>query len=213
MFEPIVFSVEGKPVTQGSKQPFVPTYKSGNVVRRHISSCPGRTTHGPYMDAHGADLCRCPVMSNVVEDNDAHLKVWREAVGWAARQVYKGPLIDCLLVVQFEFVKPRPKNHYGTGRNAVLLKDSAPAAPGVKPDALKLARAIEDALTNVVYTDDSLIVTELIAKRYCDRLEPERVNIVIRPAECQTVGDLVAAGLLDLPRPETEFEQLDLLSA
>lgn len=210
MFEPICFSVEGRAVPQGSKQGFVPSYKEGNVVRRHKGTCPGRTTHGPYVDANGRDLCRCPIMVNTIDDNDKTLGPWREAIGWSARMAYKGEVIEELIVASFEFVKPRPKSHYGTGRNADTLKDSAPAAPGNRPDVLKLARAAEDALTGVLYHDDSLIVTELISKRYCPRTEPERVNITIRAAEAQTVGDLVAAGRIELPEAAEQFEQIAL---
>jgi Holliday junction resolvase RusA-like endonuclease len=206
----ISFTVSGTPVSQGSKNPRVPHYKDGRPVRRHHPGCPA------YRDRELARKagfnCRCPVMVNTVED-DAKLDTWREAVGYAARMAYQGPLLDGLVAASFEFVKPRPKAHYGTGRNADVLKDSAPAAPGKKPDGLKLARAIEDALNRVLYTDDSLIVTHAISKRYCARWEPEHVNITIRLLDMQTVGDLVAAGHLDLPKPDEEFEQLALLSA
>lgn len=205
MIEPITFTVEGHASTEGSKQAFVPTYKSGAPVRRHKSGCPGSFTKGEYLDQFG-NPCRCPIMTNVRDDAEPHLTAWREAVGWAARQAYKGPVLDCLLVAQFVFYRQRPKAHYGTGANAELLKNSAPAAPGSKPDLAKLARAAEDAMSKVIYTDDSKIVTELLAKRYCDRWEPERVMIVLRPAEAQTVGDLLAADQMELPLPE--YEQL-----
>jgi Holliday junction resolvase RusA-like endonuclease len=161
-----------------------------------------------------AQNCGCPPMVNMIEDNDKTLGPWREAVGWAARMAYKGDLItDTPLVVLMEFVKPRPKSHYGTGRNAEVLKDSAPVAPIVKPDVLKLARAVEDALTGPIWKDDCYIVTELIAKRYCPRWEPERVNITIRHAGAVTVGDLVAAGQTGLPEADEEFEQLAIALA
>jgi Holliday junction resolvase RusA-like endonuclease len=207
----ISFVVSGTPVTQGSKEPFVPRYGNGKIVRRHRPSCPASTDRD--LPKRTEFDCQCPPMVNTVDDNDGKLGAWRDAVGWAARQAHKGDVLDCLLAVSFEFVKPRPKSHYGSGKNAEVLKDSAPAAPGVRPDALKLARAIEDALTKVVYTDDSLIVSEAISKRYCNRWEPEHVKITIRPLAQQTVGDLVAAGVLELPSPDEEFEQLALLTA
>jgi len=111
-----------------------------------------------------------------------------------ARQQYKGDVLTGPLSVEMIFYKPRAKAHYGTGRNAALLKDSAPAYPAVKPDVLKLARAIEDGLTGVVYADDALIVSEGIAKRYCARGEEERTEVTIRPISVVTVQDLVASG-------------------
>lgn len=210
MFEPITFSVEGRAVTQGSKNPNVPRYKDGTFVLRHTSACPG-SIDKEQARKMAMEGCGCPPMVNVIDDNETKLKPWREAVAWAAGQAYTGEPIDGVpLVVAFEFIKPRPKSHYGTGRNAEVLKDSAPSAPIVKPDALKLARAIEDALIGKVWLDDSLIVTEVIAKRYCHRWEPERVNISIRAAEAATVGDLVAAGMLELPHAKEAFEQFAL---
>lgn len=222
MFEPITFAVEGRAITQGSKNPVVPKYKDGTLVLRHRDSCQGSlskelarqfATPKPVTGEDGEIAwvtCGCPPMVNMVEDNDKNLRPWRDAIAWAARHAYQGEKLDCLMVMSLVFIKPRPKAHYGTGRNAEVLKDSAPAAPGVKPDTGKLARAVEDALTGTLYTDDSLLVDTFHSKRYCHRWEPERVLVTLRPAEFQTVGDLVAAGQLDLPRAEEQFEQLSL---
>ncbi|MGW1352993.1 RusA family crossover junction endodeoxyribonuclease [Streptomyces sp. NPDC002409] len=88
---------------------------------------------------------------------------WREAVSWAAvaaRQRTRGfvPLTGPVRAdMIFSFA--RPKGHFGTGRNAGLLRPSAPPRPHVIPDLSKLARSTEDALTTVgVYRDDALIV-------------------------------------------------------
>lgn len=223
MFEPIIFTVHGTPVPQGSKNPVPVTYKDKSPVRRHKKGCPAK--RNPDLANPGKGMpdpsdpskpwrplsCDCPIMVNTVEDNAARLKPWREAIGYSARAAYKGDLIDGLLDVRCVFYKPRPKGHYGTGRNADLLKDSAPAAPPTTPDSGKLARAVHDALTGVLWTDDSRIVDEVNAKRYCAKGEPERVEIEVRLAQAQTVGDLVAMGALDLPRPEpVGFEQLEM---
>lgn len=48
--------------------------------------------------------------------------------------------------------------------------------PTVKPDVLKLARAIEDALTGLAWQDDAQIVAELVCKAYGG---PERVEVSI----------------------------------
>ncbi|MBA2631057.1 MAG: RusA family crossover junction endodeoxyribonuclease [Thermoleophilaceae bacterium] len=199
----IAFTVEGRPVPQGSKQPFVPTYGNGEPVRRHKAGCPlggGRATG-----------CGCPIMVNQVDDQADRLHTWRETVGWYARMAYKGPLIDELLTASFVFFEPRPKAHYGTGRNERLLKDSAPACPRGAPDLHKLTRAVEDALTKVVYTDDSLIVSAFAAKRYCPRWDSQRVDITIRVMDTQTVAGLVSVGEVDVPSAEVEFRQLSLV--
>jgi len=82
-------------------------------------------------------------------------KTWRNTVAWTASQAYPyGDLLAESLKVHFEFRMPRPKRHYGTKG----LKSSAPKWPNTKPDALKLARSTEDALTGVVWKDDSYVV-------------------------------------------------------
>jgi Holliday junction resolvase RusA-like endonuclease len=201
----IEFEIAGHPTTQGSKRSHTPTYANGEPVRRHRAGCPDRY-------ARERATCACPILTTVREQMGEALTNWRHVIATRAREAMAGrPLLDGLIEATFVFEKPRPKSHYGTGRNAGILKDSAPAAPGKRPDGLKLARAVEDALTGVVYTDDSLIVTHLLGKRYCDRLAGERVLVRFRLLDTQTVGDLVTLGILELPRPGDE-EQLDLLA-
>lgn len=93
---------------------------------------------------------------------------WRASVAQAgadiAKEVLTGPLR-----VRFDFVFPRPKSHYGSGKKASVLKANAPAFPAGKPDALKCARSSEDALTKIIWRDDSQIVTEVLTKRYGDK--------------------------------------------
>jgi hypothetical protein len=49
----------------------------------------------------------------------------------------------------------------------------------MRPDVLKLARAIEDAITGVIWVDDSQIIDEHLYKRWGD---PARVEVTIEPA-------------------------------
>lgn len=143
----------------------------------------------------------------VVDDNKKS-GPWKDQVAQEAGEQYHGPLLQGPLSVELVFFQVRPKGHYGTGRNAGMVKDGAPAYPCAKPDALKLARAVEDALTGIVWRDDSLIVDERIAKRYGDRA---RVEIRIWPVEQATVRDLVAAGKVEPDRPAQRWEQLSLI--
>lgn len=113
----------------------------------------------------------------VVSDANKKVKGWRSQVADAASGAYAGPLLDGPLEAEFTFFTPRPKSHYRSGKNAALLKDSAPEHPTTRPDALKLARAVEDALTGVLYRDDSQIVNEHLHKRYG---EPARCEAVVR---------------------------------
>jgi Holliday junction resolvase RusA-like endonuclease len=78
------------------------------------------------------------------------------------------------------FCLARPKGHFGSGRNADVVKPSAPRYPTVKPDATKLTRAVEDAMTGIVWRDDAQVVDQYVTKVYD---EPERVVVTVRPME------------------------------
>ncbi|MFD8774552.1 RusA family crossover junction endodeoxyribonuclease [Streptomyces sp. NPDC059916] len=105
-------------------------------------------------------------------ESSIHVAPWREAVVWAMRQQIirqRGwrPL-DGAVEASMVFSFVRPKGHYGTGRNARVLKPSAPARPAVMPDLSKLARSTEDAITTAGgYRDDALLVSyRRLEKRY-----------------------------------------------
>jgi Holliday junction resolvase RusA-like endonuclease len=51
--------------------------------------------------------------------------------------------------------------------------------PAKPPDVLKLARAVEDALTGALWTDDALVVSEYLLKRYAPPGGPERVTVTV----------------------------------
>ena len=105
----------------------------------------------------------------VVVDDAKNNASWRERVAAVASGHHRGPLLDAPLAVTFVFFTLRPRGHYGGGRNAARLKPSAPRYPTTKPDALKLARSTEDALSGVVWRDDSTTVDLVVRKRYGDR--------------------------------------------
>lgn len=90
----------------------------------------------------------------------------------AGLDAYKGQLLDGLIEVKMVFYLRRPKCHY---RSNGTLKPNAPEAPGTKPDVLKLARSTEDALTGVVWVDDSRTVHLDLHKAF-----GEKPGVVIR---------------------------------
>ena len=112
----------------------------------------------------------------IVTDANKKAKAWKGRVAQVAGENFNGELLTGPLDVCFTFYRPRLASHYGTGRNAGSLKESAPAYPITRPDALKLARGCEDALSGVVYRDDSQIVDEVLRKRWGS---PARVEIEI----------------------------------
>lgn len=82
--------------------------------------------------------------------------------------------------LELRFFSERPKNHYGTGRNTGRLKSSAPPYKITNPDLTKLTRAVEDALTGIIWKDDSQVVQQETMKRYCRGYEKHGVLIIIK---------------------------------
>jgi hypothetical protein len=70
------------------------------------------------------------------------------------------------------FYMQRPQGHYGSGKNAGKLKATAPMFPVTKPDATKLWRSTEDALTGIIWGDDAQITNQYIFKQYADNRPP-----------------------------------------
>ncbi len=105
---------------------------------------------------------------------------WRADVRRAAQEAIGDaegfPLDGVPLELSIAFFRPRPKGHWRTGRNAHLLRDDAPEFPLSRPDVLKLARAVEDALTGTVWTDDAAVVREVLSKEF-GRVPEARVEV------------------------------------
>lgn len=113
-----------------------------------------------------------------VRDANPSAAAWKAEVKQAAgkamegRSLFGGPVQLCAT-----FFRARPRGHYGTGKNASKLRPSAPQHPTTKPDATKLLRAVEDAMTGVVYCDDAQIVWQIVLKHYT--IEASKVVISV----------------------------------
>jgi crossover junction endodeoxyribonuclease RusA len=85
---------------------------------------------------------------------------WREAVRANAERTMNGTgPITGPVRVSITFELARPRGHYRTGRNAHLIRDTAPAFPATRPDLDKLVRATLDGLTmSGAWSDDSQVV-------------------------------------------------------
>lgn len=130
---PLRFIVHGAPVPQGSKR----------IVRgRLIDANKGLKPYRASVSAAAAEALGLPTEDpNALQRALEGLCVARGAVA-----------------VSLRFGLVRPRGHYGTGRNADVLKPSAPVWPATKPDVDKLERAVLDALTGIVWADDSQVV-------------------------------------------------------
>jgi crossover junction endodeoxyribonuclease RusA len=95
------------------------------------------------------------------------MKQWERCVRDAARETAPAsvPFRETAVAVAIVFRMPRPTGHWS--KNGTL-RSSAPARPRVKPDVDKLARATLDALTGVLFDDDSRIVELALHKTYAD---------------------------------------------
>jgi len=115
-----------------------------------------------------------------VSDDNPRSKDWKAAVAWSARQTVGSGFVPlrCALEVEFTFYRLRPKGHK-IGKAGPNKGWREHPYPNGRPDVLKLARACEDALTGVLWHDDSQIVTETLRKRWA---EAPRVEIRVREA-------------------------------
>jgi Holliday junction resolvase RusA-like endonuclease len=161
----LAFTVLGRAQPAGSKRAFA--IRKGGVPTGQIAVVDANKNAKPW---------QAEVRSAALE------AMWNPACGFG-HGILPGPLS-----VSMTFYSARPKSHYGTGRNASVLKPSAPPFPAGRPDALKLARGTEDALTGVVFKDDAQVVDLRVAKRYG---LPERCEIVVRYTPA--IGARVAA--------------------
>lgn len=111
---------------------------------------------------------------------DERADSWKQTVRQAARQA----LLDAGLLmplvplgvpvrVELEFRMPRPKAHFGTGRNAERLKSSAPSWHTATPDGDNLEKALIDACgpwprgsRAILWADDSVVAVVIRSKRY-----------------------------------------------
>ena len=143
-------TVPGIPQPRGSKKAFVRQGKNG---KPRVNMVDDNVKSGDWMD-----IVRFQVSQELPKD-------WRVMT----QQVF----------LRTMFIFPRPKGHFGKGKNANSVKRSAPIHHVQKPDLDKLDRAIGDALTGVVYRDDSQIVQRWSAKCWADEYLRPGVKIEV----------------------------------
>ena len=113
-----------------------------------------------------------------VTDDAKKSRPWKDSVSAAAHEYLDGrPPLTGPLLLEVDFYVARPAGHFGTGRNAGVVRPAAPRFPAVRPDVTKLVRAVEDALTGLVWRDDAQVVIQTVHKRYG---HPERAEVLVQ---------------------------------
>lgn len=136
----------------------VPSQGSGRAI---VSKATGRAVYRPS----NAD-----VLARFRADLRATLAAHPDSAQWA--------LVGGPVRVEILAVLPRPKGHYGTGRNAGTLKPSAPRSPIRPPDADKVARAVLDALVAAdMMLDDAQVIALTVGKVYAYGTQPTGTQI------------------------------------
>lgn len=113
--------------------------------------------------------------------NGSKERPWAALVQDAAIQAGITP-VDGPCRIAIVIYQARASNHFGTGRNADIIKPTAPIYPIGRNcgDKDKLERSILDALTGVAYLDDCQAYSGPTDRLYVTgRLEPPRAVIVI----------------------------------
>jgi Holliday junction resolvase RusA-like endonuclease len=117
-----------------------------------------------------------------VLDANANADPWKRVVANTAKGAMlkeRAELIDGPVFVSMVFRLNRPQSHFRSDGMTLSAEGNRHTAPAKKPDALKLARAVEDALTGIVYKDDASIVSEQIRKEFT--VGPEGVLVTVMP--------------------------------
>lgn len=124
-------------------------------------------------------------------ESSPDVKPWRDKIRAEAQHAHDGPAIAGAVDVKIRFWMPRPKSHYGTGRNADRIKPQYVDAEHIsKPDGDKLARAVLDAITEErraghitrrgVIRDDSQVVRLEAVKTYGAEFTGAEITITER---------------------------------
>lgn len=155
---PIAFDVLGLPAPKGSSQAFAFKRGDGSVGARVVPGGDKKTRE------------RIIGWDGAVRD---------AAAGAIGSGRVTPPFVAVPLVVSIVFRLARPGGHYGKGKNAGKLTPKAPEFPSGKPDIDKLARTTLDAMTGIIFDDDSRIARLELDKIYAT---PGREGASIRVA-------------------------------
>lgn len=133
------------------------------------------------------------------DSNGKKLKPWRGEVAGSIAEAMSATgwtTLDGPAEVSIVFYIERTANHYGTGRNAGILKPSAPVWKSTMPDIDKLTRAVLDAITtSKALRDDARVARLVVEKRYADAATGARITITpLDPSPAAGASPVATAG-------------------
>ena len=175
----VEFFVEGTPKPQGSKKTFI-NHKTGKAVIVEAAGDPLKKWRKRVAEEASVHYFSEPVHSTSEPVHSAS-EFPSEPVHSASEPVHSAsePFTKCVRV-SLIFRLKRPKSHYRTGKFSDVLKEEHVATRhGKRPDADKLARAVLDGLTGVVFVDDSQVFDLSVLKTWQKRDEPEGCYIKV----------------------------------
>jgi len=110
----------------------------------------------------------------IITDSNRNLKSWQSLVADAASQAIANrpdwQILEGGVRLSLEFFLPRPKS---------LAKKIT--AHLKAPDTSKLVRSTEDAMSGIVYRDDSQVIELLATKAYTGTNDPPHVHVRVEP--------------------------------
>ena len=120
-------------------------------------------------------------------ESSKKVQPWRQDIRHASLEAYQYEPIDIACHVEIDFFFPRPKSHFGTGKNKNKLKPSAPEflTSHASGDIDKLCRSTLDGLSmtsgGTVLKDDSFVISITATKKYVVKNELPGATIEIIP--------------------------------
>jgi Holliday junction resolvase RusA-like endonuclease len=117
----------------------------------------------------------------VITNNDPRAKAWQQLIAQHASDALAAsnlqPFADGAMILDVWFYFPRPQKLLTKKYAAIDVPHTT------KPDADKCLRVVKDALSRVVYRDDSSVIDAYVHKRYCAAGELPRAEITVRAVQ------------------------------
>jgi crossover junction endodeoxyribonuclease RusA len=152
------------------------------VLRRITFEVSGDPMPQPRVRAFARKMGNGQAVARVYTPGTA--EAWKSAIAVAARPHIPQRPITGGVALSVLFRIERPKSHYGSGRNAEVLRSAAPRFHAQKPDVDNLIKAVMDALSIIgIWEDDTQACRLIVEKRWATLAERPGATIDIEELE------------------------------